>query len=196
MTNPPTNPPTTQHGPRLPVLETGDDAAVCRLRTMIIIATVAAVVGTAMIMVLGGRPIPAWKWILLAGVAVPAVRATSVPILFALSTQLLLYILSWPTLGPLTGVGVLCLHLSAHVWFLGSTVRPSAWVHRSALRAIVVRFAWIQVLAQVGVVLAIVTSGLPANQLVGSLGVLTMLGLVVALTILARSSSADARGPG
>lgn len=171
---------------RRPTLDTGADPAVCRLRTLIIIGTVVAIVGIWLIMVLSGRPIPAWKWMLVAVLIIPAIRTTIVPILFGLSALLLLYILSWPGLGGLTSAAVLSLHVAALVWFLGSTVRPSAWVHRSALRTIVVRFAWVQALAQVGVVLAIATSGLPTNQLVAALGVLALLGLVVAIVVVAR----------
>lgn len=168
----------------LPDLEVADDPVVCRLRTLVIVATGLAVVGTLLIMIFSDRPLPGWKIALLAVLILPALRATIVPVLCALADLLLLYLLSWPGLGGWTSVAVFVLHLAAVVWFLGSTVRPTAWLHRSALRLIALRFVWVQTVAQIAVLVAIASADLPADALIGTVGVLVLLGLAAATALL------------
>lgn len=169
----------------LPDLTVLDDPVVCRLRTLIITATVLTVIGTLLMMVFSGRPLPGWKIALLAVLVLPVLRTTIVPVLVGLADLLLLYLLSWPGLGGWTSVAVLGLHLAAVVWFLGSTIRPTAWLHRSAVRLIALRFVWVQAVAQIAVLVAIATAGLPADALVGTVGVLVLLGLAAATAVLA-----------
>ena len=169
----------------LPALEVAGDPVVCRLRTLIIAATTLAMAGTLLIMIFSGRPLPGWKIALLAVLIIPVVRTTIVPVLCALADLLLLYLLSWPGLGGWTSVAVFGLHLASTAWFLGSTVQPTAWLHRSALRLIALRFVWVQAVAQIAVLVAIVTADLPGDAVIGTVGVLVLLGLATAIAVLA-----------
>lgn len=169
----------------LPALDVADDPVVCRLRTLVIVATALTVLGTLAMMIFTGRPLPGWKIALLAVLILPVLRTTIVPVLCALADLLLLYLLARPGLGGWTSVTVFALHLAAVVWFLGSTVRPTAWLHRSAVRLVALRFVWVQAVAQIAVLVAIATADLPGDALIGTVGVLVLLGLGTAVAVLA-----------
>jgi len=179
----------------MPHLDAGPDRVVCRLRTLIIVGTAVALGASVGILLGSGRPVPGWKWAMVALLILPAVRTTMLPVLIGLADLLMIYIVSWPGLGGWTSVAVLGLHTAAVSWFLGSTVAPSAELHVSALRRIAARWGWVQAVAQIGVLVAIGTAGLTSDRLIGALGVLALLGLVLAITVASTASRPGGQRP-
>lgn len=169
---------------RTPRLQMAADPALLRMWTLTWIGT-AIIVASSFALMLTGHQLQHWyAWLLIILLAAPAVRpgwpATAVSVL----ALVIMWLLAWP--GPTLGVALIALgwHTALTVWLLGATVPSAAVLHRSAFRVIALRWLWIQLATQLIVLVAGLTRAIGQDNLIGTLGVLALLGIGIAMAVI------------
>lgn len=164
----------------IPQVRVGGDPAVCRMLVVTLVGTACCLATAAGLLSVSGFHGAWWAWVMVAILALPALRPGPVTIALAVADYVVLWAILGAHVGGATSLVVLGLHTGVTVWLLATTVPPGGRWHRSALRAVVLRWVWIQVIAQVASVLAAVTTHL-TDPLVGTAGLVAALVVVLAV---------------
>lgn len=170
----------TRTTPGLPRLVVPGDQVVARMGVLTWTATLVAMACATALLLMSGTTLTWWKWALVALLLLPAIRPGLVTTSIAIGDFLLVWLILWPGLGFGLSVAVFGVHTGVAGWLLACSVPSYARMHRSALRTLLLRWGWIQLVCQVASVIAVLTRTL-TDTLVAGAGMVALIVVVLAV---------------